>query len=83
MGNYWNYAESSWDVWQDYLQDTVTWKDIFLKWDYPINPPTEATSKKDETASYIICESDTTAYVRVYHLGGYFMELADCLDAPK
>jgi hypothetical protein len=38
--------------------------------------------EEDEPATHILCDSEAIAYLRVCHLGHYFMEPGDYYDAP-
>jgi hypothetical protein len=38
--------------------------------------------KKEESATYILCDCEAIAYLRVRHMGHYFMEPRNYYDAP-
>jgi hypothetical protein len=42
----------------------------------------EPCLEKDESATHILCDCKTTAYLRFRHLDQYFVELSDYCDAP-
>jgi hypothetical protein len=46
------------------------------------NPICERCQEKDESATDILCDCETTAYIRFSHLGQFFMEPNDYYDTP-
>jgi hypothetical protein len=46
------------------------------------SPICERCLEKDESATHILCDCETIAYLRFRHLGHYFMEPGDYQDAP-
>jgi hypothetical protein len=46
------------------------------------NPTCEQCLEKHESATHILCDCETIAYLRSHHLGQCFMEPSDYYDAP-
>jgi hypothetical protein len=51
--------------------------------DYPTNPLEEGMWKKMKQPHISYMKVGLQDTSRFHHLGCYFMELADCIDAPK
>ena len=63
------------------LQDTVTLRTP-LQNGTDDSPSCERCQEGNETATHILCECETLAYLRLRHLGQSFMEPSDYFDAP-
>jgi hypothetical protein len=46
------------------------------------DPICERCLEEDESASHILCDCEAVAYLRLRHLGQFFMEPSDYYDAP-
>jgi hypothetical protein len=46
------------------------------------SPACERCLEKDESATHILCDCEAIAYLRLRHVGHYFMEPGDYKDAP-
>jgi hypothetical protein len=46
------------------------------------NPTCESCLEKDESATHILCDCESVAYLSFCHLGHYFMEPGDYQDTP-
>jgi hypothetical protein len=46
------------------------------------SPTCERCQEGNETATHILCECEALAYLRLCHLGQYFMEPSEYFDIP-
>jgi hypothetical protein len=46
------------------------------------NPTCERCLEEDKSATHILCDCEAIAYLRLHHLGQFFIEPSDYYDAP-